>query len=339
MEFTTGVRLEIRISGSDVGKRVSVRALARPRGAVGEGPLFTDTVGVLTSWTDGVLCVTRRDGVTVRIPESALAAGKVVPPVPARRRGMPSATVRELTRVAARGWPAPDSERLGGWLCRAARGWTRRANAAFPLGEPGELGSPGAVERVRAWYAERGLPAQLRVATGAAGTHERLAAGLGRHGWTAHAHTALLAGALAPLADREPDTRVRLEREPGEDWLRGWPRALQEPETARRVLAAGPSVWFAVVPAAAPGSGPAAVGRCVVDGRWAGFAAIAVAPERRREGLATAVMAELARAALAEGASAAWLEVETDNAPARDLYRGLGLAEHHHYHYLRAPQP
>lgn len=74
-----------------------------------------------------------------------------------------------------------------------------------------------------------------------------------------------------------------------------------------------------------------------MDGRWAGFAAVEVDPGRRREGLATEVMAALARRALDEGASAAWLQVETDNEGARALYAALGFTPHHAYHYYRAP--
>jgi ribosomal protein S18 acetylase RimI-like enzyme len=97
-------------------------------------------------------------------------------------------------------------------------------------------------------------------------------------------------------------------------------------------------VWFATVPGAAGEDVPAAVGRCVVDGRWAGFAAVEVDPALRRRGLATAVMAALARQALDEGASAAWLQVEEDNAAARGLYTRLGFAPHHAYHHYRAPE-
>jgi predicted GNAT family acetyltransferase len=75
----------------------------------------------------------------------------------------------------------------------------------------------------------------------------------------------------------------------------------------------------------------------VVDGRWAGFAAVEVDPALRRRGLGTAVMAALARQALDEGASAAWLQVEADNAAARALYAGMGFAPHHAYHHYRAP--
>ncbi|MGG8407530.1 GNAT family N-acetyltransferase, partial [Streptomyces sp. 12297] len=98
MEIIAGGRLEVRITRDDVGKRVSVRRL----GPVQDGSrTFTDTVGVLTSWDKGVLLITRKDGESVRIPESSLVAGKVVPAAPARRRG-PAAGFAELTRTCAR---------------------------------------------------------------------------------------------------------------------------------------------------------------------------------------------------------------------------------------------
>jgi predicted GNAT family acetyltransferase len=74
-----------------------------------------------------------------------------------------------------------------------------------------------------------------------------------------------------------------------------------------------------------------------VDGRWAGFAAVEVDPSLRRQGLASTVMAALAQRALAEGASAAWLQVEADNAGARALYERMGFAAHHAYHHYREP--
>lgn len=48
-------------------------------------------------------------------------------------------------------------------------------------------------------------------------------------------------------------------------------------------------------------------------------------------------MAALARRALDEGASAAWLQVESDNTGARALYAGMGFAAHHAYHHYREP--
>jgi ribosomal protein S18 acetylase RimI-like enzyme len=339
VEISAGGRLEVRITAADVGKRVSVR---RRTEHAAEGGKFTDTVGVLTSWDDGVLLITRRDGETVRIAARTLVAGKVVPAARARRRG-PAASYGELARVAARAWQPVERERLGEWELRAASGFTRRANSALPLGDPG-LPLDNALTAVRRWYAARGLPAYVQAATGGEGTQEALCAELTERGWRREVTAELWTGALAPLVDREPGPTapedVLLSRTADEAWLRRYQRK-GIGEVALRVLGSGPSVWFATVPGAgdsgAEGATPAAIGRLVVDGRWAGFAAVEVDPALRRRGLATAVMAALAGRALQEGASAAWLQVESDNDGARALYRRLGFAAHHSYHHFREP--
>ncbi|MFB8083990.1 GNAT family N-acetyltransferase [Streptomyces sp. NPDC055992] len=330
MEFTIGGRLEVRIAPADVGKRVSVRRLT---GDGAEGPKFTDTVGVLTSWDDGVLSLTPKNGESVRIAESSLVAGKVVPAAPARRRG-PAASYEELAPVYARAWQPVESEPLGDWLLRAAGGFTRRANSVLPLGDPGvPLGV--ALGRVRQWYADRGLPPYVQTATGAEDAQEELCAALEEHGWRREVTAEVRIAALAPVGDLPAEVaRVRLERTADAAWLSRYQRVGTPGPEVSSVLHSGPSVWFATVPGEA-GEAPAAIGRCVVDGRWAGFMAVEVAPEHRRRGLATAVMTALARQAMDEGASAAWLQVEADNEGARALYDGMGFATHHLYHHFR----
>ncbi|CAM5552592.1 GNAT family N-acetyltransferase OS=Streptomyces tendae OX=1932 GN=GUR47_15200 PE=4 SV=1 [Streptomyces tendae] len=281
-----------------------------------------------------MLLITRKSGESVRVAESALVAGKVVPAAPTRRRG-PAASYEELARITARAWPPVESEWLGGWELRAAAGFTRRANSVLPLGDPG-MPLDQALTAVRRWYGERGLPAYVQTATGADGTQELLCAELERRGWVREVTAEVWTGGLAPVADLAEGTGVVLSREAGETWLARYQRKGVS-DVALRVLGGGPSVWFAQVPGADAAGTPAAIGRCVVDGRWASFAAVEVDPAQRRRGLATAVMAALARRALDEGASAAWLQVETDNAGARALYAGMGFAAHHAYHHYREP--
>jgi ribosomal protein S18 acetylase RimI-like enzyme len=340
VDFTTGGRADVRISAADVGKRVSVRRLT---GIGAPGEKFTDTVGVLTSWDAGVLSITRGTGEIVAVGESSLVAGKVVPSPPARRRG-PSTSAAELARVAARGWPPMESERLGGWVLRAAAGFTRRANSVLPLGDPG-LPLDGALARVAAWYAERNLPVYLQVSTGADGTQEQLAAELAGRGWTPEVSADVRIAALAPIGDTDADlTHVVLSRSLDDRWLTRYQRCGTPGPQVRTVLCGGPSVWFATArgpqrgDAPADAGLPAAIGRCVVDGRWAGFTAVEVDPAQRRQGLASDVLAALARQALEEGASAGYLQVETDNEGARALYERLGFTTHHTYHHWRAPQ-
>lgn len=327
-----GGRLEVRITPADVGKRVSVRRRSEGDAA---GSKFTDTVGVLTSWDADVLSITPKSGESVHIAESALVAGKVVPSAPARRRG-PAATFAELAPVCARAWQPVESEPLGEWLLRSAAGFTRRANSVLPLGDPG-IPLDEALARVKRWYDDRGLPAYIQTATGAEGTQEELCAELEGHGWRREVTAQVRIAALAPIGDLDADiSAVRLSREIDERWLSRYQRFDTPGPHVLKVLGSGPSVWFATVPGDAEGDSPAAIGRCVVDGRWAGFMAVEVGAAYRRRGLATAVMTALARQALDEGASAAWLQVEEDNEGARALYDRMGFETHHLYHHFRS---
>lgn len=69
-----------RITQEDLGSRVSVR-ITLPEGG------FTDIVGVVESWAEGVLTLRRRDDSTVEVTEADIVASRVVPQVPPRRRG------------------------------------------------------------------------------------------------------------------------------------------------------------------------------------------------------------------------------------------------------------
>lgn len=230
-----------------------------------------------------MLSITPKSGESVRIAESELVAGKVVPAAPARRRG-PAASFEELAAVCARAWQPVESEPLGDWRLRAARGFTRRANSVLPLGDPG-VPLDEALGHVRQWYGERGLPAYVQTATGAAGTQELLCAELEERGWAREVTAEVRTGGLAPIGDLDADvSRVRLSRDLDEAWLSRYQRFETPGPHVLAVLRGGPSVWFASVPGDEEGAAPAAIGRCVVDGRWAGFMAVEVDPAYRRRG-------------------------------------------------------
>jgi hypothetical protein len=78
MSSRFAARLVVSITPADAGQRVSLRRRL-PTGG------YSDVVGVLESWSHGVLRVRRRDDEVVEIPQSILVAGKVVPPPPPRR--------------------------------------------------------------------------------------------------------------------------------------------------------------------------------------------------------------------------------------------------------------
>ena len=77
MSFDFPARLVVSVTPADVGRRVSLRRRL-PTGG------YSDVVGVLESWSHGMLKIRRRDDELVEVAEDTLAAGKVVPPPPIR---------------------------------------------------------------------------------------------------------------------------------------------------------------------------------------------------------------------------------------------------------------
>lgn len=154
----------------------------------------------------------------------------------------------------------------------------------LPLGDPG-IPLDEALGHVRQWYGERELPAYIQTSTGAEGTQELLCAELEERGWHREVTAEVRTAGLAPVGDLDADvSRVRLSRDLDETWLSRYQRFETPGPHVLAVLRGGPSVWFASVPGDEEGAAPAAIGRCVVDGRWAGFMAVEVDPAHRRRG-------------------------------------------------------
>jgi GNAT superfamily N-acetyltransferase len=76
-----------------------------------------------------------------------------------------------------------------------------------------------------------------------------------------------------------------------------------------------------------------AVGRAVADTGWAGVFGMATLPEARGKGAARNVLAALADWAGTRDADRMYLQVESDNIPARQLYDRTGFSEICGYHY------
>jgi len=76
-----------------------------------------------------------------------------------------------------------------------------------------------------------------------------------------------------------------------------------------------------------------ACGQMVIEDELVGLYDIFTAPEHRGAGLGRAVCLHLLQLALGQGARCAYLQVDADNEPARQLYARLGFAEGYAYHY------
>jgi GNAT superfamily N-acetyltransferase len=315
-----------------VGSRVVVRyRLDQPDPPT--GATLPEAVGERAADDDGILVVRTRRG-EVRVPRAAVTALKEIPPSPSRR-GRPhrALSVEDLQRVMVGAWPAMETARLGDWVLRASRGFTQRANSVMTAGSPG-IPVPAALDAVEAWYAARRLPANLTLAgpVGVDPADDAVGVEALRRGYVARVTTLTL---TAPTRLVMGDgAGVQVGAALTDEWFTAY-RAYREvdDEAARAILTGSPGQAFATV--RDDDGTVTGIGRLGLAAAWGGIAAMWVAPMARRRGIATAMVAALARTADRSGAASLHLQTDTDNTTALALYEGHGFERHHAYVNLR----
>jgi GNAT superfamily N-acetyltransferase len=256
-------------------------------------------------------------------------------------------SITELERIAAAHWRGTEEEWLGGWLLRAADGFTGRANSALPLGDPG-LPLDAALAGLTRWYQARGLPAMIAVPLPLeGGSTSELDAALDQRAWLVRAAPAFVMVAGRPAAEPGPlcdgpltagpaGAELRADQVPDAAWLaqyhyRGQPEA---PPVLRALLTSAADQVFLSVRVAGD---VLAIARVSLAAGWAGITAVEVSPGQRRAGLGGVLTRAALAIAASRGASGVFLQVEVDNIAARALYERHGFRCSHRYHYRIAP--
>ncbi len=240
----------------------------------------------------------------------------------------------ELEQVASNAWVAEEIERLGGWLLRANKGITRRANSVLPLGPPPPPHDE-AIEKVIKFYKERNLIPRFQMTE--ASKPIELDRDLSERGFSVGLQVEIHTAAINHLAQKEPAFDVLISNDISDGWLSvysessGYDEASMETRKdlmKRTALQKG----FAI---ARIDRELAGVGFGVVENKWLGLFNIAVHPSMRGKGVAQAVNIALARWADQRGARSAYLQVESENIPALKLYAKLGFQHAYTYWYRK----
>lgn len=323
---------------AQIGERVVIRYAVGDRGPGGR-PLLSDIIGRVVAVEDGSVTLEKRDGALAVVERTSIVTTKVVPRTPKRTRSAHRISAENLTRICTRGWPPVASEPLGEWLLRAAGGFTGRANSVAVHGEPG-VSDDAALDRVIAFYAQRGLPARAHVVSGSPWEHVFLEAGWSALGGNipdgAVVQVAQLAEALLARSPGD-DAGVRIEPRASDAWLARYHRSGDPDDSAHaRAVLEGPRTVGLMSIGAEPDT-IRAIGRVVVTGEWAGLSAIEVDPKLRRQGLGTRIVEAGLRWASDHGADKAYVQTMPNKAAALALFTPYGFREHHTYRYLSPP--
>ncbi|MEO5881319.1 MAG: GNAT family N-acetyltransferase [Caldimonas sp.] len=232
---------------------------------------------------------------------------------------------------------------VDGWLVRFSPGKAKRARCVQAVAA-GRLPLEERLGRCLAIYAGVGLRPYFRITpfSQPVGLDEQLTArGMERIDDTRVMVTSLEAGAPA-IAEggNGPDATVfrALDGDAFAEWV-GLQRGSSPEARAAHAerIRQSPVRHRALAMIDATGE-TVAGGQVVVEGELAGLYDIFSVEASRGRGLARALCRQLLKLAAAEGAVAAYLQVEATNAPARRIYERLGFADAYAYHY-RSPPP
>lgn len=237
-------------------------------------------------------------------------------------RTVRNADIRAIEVATAKAFPGIEHTWCGQWLLRAGDGVTERSNSAAPLG-PQALFTPVPYEEIKEFYRRHNLPALILVP-------ERIAPAILGDGPEIIVMT-------HPLDNVSEINGVHAEflDQPDDDWLELYHfRGKALPRHALELLRTTIDGRMCFGRLKRDGKTVAITRGTITDG-YLGYSAVEVAPEYRRQGLATELGAAMLAWGKAHGAHTAYLQVIESNAAGIGLYHKLGFVEHHRHKYVR----
>ncbi|WKD58670.1 N-acetylglutamate synthase, CG3035 family [Corynebacterium caspium] len=276
----------------------------------------------------------------IEVPDSELLIIRRMPP-----RTIRTSEIRAVEYASAQAFPGLKHQWSsdGQWLFRLGDSITERSNSAIPLG-PSAGFVPVPLAEIQEFYDAHQAPVILAIPERLGRAVERLV----KNGhWQVGAEIIVM---TRPLADTTADpTAVHAELPPGfsyriDDipdaaWLELYHfRGQALPTHALELLREKIAGKMAFARIFNPAGETVAITRATItqspDGQhWLGYSAVEVAPAFRRQGLASALGAQMLRWGAKHGAKSAFLQVQESNTAGIQLYSTLGFIEHHRHRY------
>lgn len=237
-----------------------------------------------------------------------------------------------LDLLAARAWPARETEVHDGWWLRFNDGLHRRVNSVFP---ERDSRAPLA-ERIadaETYYRRHRLPPRFQISP--ACQPADLDRVLHERGYETESGVDIMIAESARLTGIDGSAAsLSLDAALSDDWLDIHMAEAPNSEAKRRKGRMLETITQPHVFALARSNGmPVAAGLGIADDGWFGIFGMFTLAAERRLGHAQRLISEIADWALARGAEQAYLQVERDNPAALGLYARAGFKTVHGYHY------
>ena len=301
----------LRISPSDIGRRITVRHLA--------GADLTDVLGHLVSWIGdwptGVIGVRKKDDSIQEIVTGKIFAAKVIEP---------EIGSLDLERDSESTWVPNETENLGDWVLRFSGNESARANSCRLDGRPQDS-VDDSLKKIIDWYISK--KAATIVQSPKPGAFDEA---LARNNFQEVAHALYM---IAPTIKSE-NNDVIMEKELTPKWLEAVMSSdAKAPRLSKELLISGSFVRFASIQDSE--NKIIATGRVSASSDLAMVTTVWVEESYRGKGLAKKIMNALSNAVYEIGHKQIVLQVLKSNVAAVSLYESLGYEIHHDYAYYR----
>ncbi len=239
----------------------------------------------------------------------------------------------DIEFASRRAWPALEEMETPGGVLRYAAGVSRRSNSMNPRCDR-SFDASAVIQSSEEFFATRALPSVIRVVAPAGqlqASHYLLDAMLNQKAYLTESPTLVMA---APITT--PQERCMLFSSDRAQWLDAWYRIKNLDKTSLPVHDAmlarigDPCLFHLRLNS---NRQPLATAMAVISCDYLGIFGVATAQHVRRQGLAQSMLLDLLAWGYQQGARYAYLQVETANIPARNLYEKNGFQELYSYWY------
>ena len=241
--------------------------------------------------------------------------------------------IQQIEQASRAAWRALEEEHIANWILRFANGYTKRANSVNVIDDC-SANIEQTIDACEKAYAARGLPPIFRITPLAP---PELDHALARRDYQQIEPSRVL---VLDLENRLTQPATNARNLDLDAWIRAYCQltqsSIEKHQTHREILRANPAPKFlAVIEHAGQ---PVACGLGVLTDDYFGIFDVVTDAQQRNRGYGRALMSNLLHWARDRGATRAYLQVTSANAPARHLYAKLGFADAYEYWY-RIPAP
>lgn len=242
------------------------------------------------------------------------------------------AEIKTIEDLSLNAWPSHQMQMYDGWILRFSYFYTYRTNCVEQIGSS-LIPLDEKIDYCEQIYRRWKTPCIFKISPV---TDPRLDTLLASRGYEVRRPTDVMTLDI-PSSGPAPEVALRIENRVSYQWLEGLFRLKDTTDIVHRRIV--PSMYDAIpkdeiAVSLVENETVIATGLGILDRDCIGVYAIHVEPQSRHRHFGKSIVTAILTEGRKHGAKKAYLQVLSDNEPAKNLYRSLGFTKKYEYHFM-----